>query len=59
MMKIRGNPIPDHVEVLGDDAVGFYVRHGHELHARAARDNTRHLMRLLRRWAARKGVLRA
>lgn len=59
MMKIQGNPVPDHVEVLGDDAVGFYVRHGHELHARAARDNTLQLITLLRRWAARHGLLRA
>lgn len=58
-MKMQGNPVPDHVEVLGDDAVGFYVRHGHELHARAARENTLHLIALLRRWAHRKRLLQA
>jgi len=56
-MKMQRKTVPDHVEVLGDDAVGFYVRHGHEVHARAARENTAYLMTLLRRWARRHHLI--
>lgn len=56
MMKLKGNPVPDHVETLGDDAIGFYTSHGHAIHAKAARAGLATLLREFRRWRARRAM---